>query len=294
MKAYDIRATSKLKHITQLGHSSKGCSKNEVLLERCEIQHGDELPERISDNHVLWHWKTPFNGEYESRRGRFVRCVKTAGSNSVTPIGVIPTLQSHSSAELLICTLGVDFVRNLLVESDRPPADCPIFRPNFQDASVQQLLSLLMKEVQDGNPCGQIYVESLTHALAIRYLFLGGKEEESPEIRSNNSALPSHVLKRVLEYIRNNAESELSLISLAKEAGYSRGHFLKMFHKTTGMTPHRYILNVRIDRAKELLKNTEMGLIDVAALCGFSNHAHLTQVFRRFTSVTPSDYRRNS
>lgn len=293
MKLHDITTSAKRAHVIRpsaVMDSSKSYSWNGILLEYYEMAQG-ELPERIIDNHVLWHWKTAYTGEYEARRGHFVRCVKTAGAISVTPVGVVPALHSHTCSELLMCTLDADFIKSLLLESDTPPTEFPIFRPNFHDAPIQHLLNLLMNEIQEGNPYGRIYVESLTHALAIRYLFLGDGPDE---IRSESPALPGAVLKRVLEHIRSESGSELSLLSLAKEAGYSRGYFLKMFHTATGMTPHRYILNFRVEQAKELLKNSEIALIDIAASCGFSNHAHLSRVFRRFTGVTPSNYRRNS
>jgi AraC family transcriptional regulator len=107
------------------------------------------------------------------------------------------------------------------------------------------------------------------------------------------SALPPYALKRVLDRIEHSFQSEMSLASLAEEAGYSRGHFLKMFRTSMGMTPHRYLLKRRTDHARALLKRPEMSIIDVAADCGFSSQAHLTQVFRKHVGVTPGDYRRN-
>ena len=101
------------------------------------------------------------------------------------------------------------------------------------------------------------------------------------------------MLKRVLERIEHSFQSEITLTSLAKEAGYSRGHFLKMFRRSMGMTPHRYVIKRRVDHARFLLKQREMSIIDVAANCGFSSQAHLTQVFRQQLGVTPGDYRRN-
>jgi len=111
---------------------------------------------------------------------------------------------------------------------------------------------------------------------------------------SHISALPLPALRRVLNRIEQSFRSDLSLTSLAAESGYSRGHFVKMFRKATGVTPHHYVLRRRVEHARFLLKEKEPGvrLIDVAALCGFSSQAHMTQVFRQFVGVTPGDYRR--
>ena len=82
------------------------------------------------------------------------------------------------------------------------------------------------------------------------------------------------------------------LRSLANEAGYSRGHFLNMFRASTGLTPHRYLVNRRVVRARILLERRDRTLIDIAIACGFSSQAHMSQVFREKTGVTPGEYRR--
>jgi AraC family transcriptional regulator len=74
--------------------------------------------------------------------------------------------------------------------------------------------------------------------------------------------------------------------------GYSRSHFLRMFHATTGMTPHRYVLNRRIERARRRLGDADMSIAQVAYCCGFSNQAHLTLAFRKVCGLTPGEYRR--
>jgi len=100
-------------------------------------------------------------------------------------------------------------------------------------------------------------------------------------------------MKRVLERIEHDFQSEISLASLAAEAGYSRGHFLKMFRSSMGTTPHRYVLQRRIEHAQSLLKKQGIRIIDIAAECGFSSQAHLTQVFHEYVGVTPAGYRRS-
>jgi AraC family transcriptional regulator len=79
---------------------------------------------------------------------------------------------------------------------------------------------------------------------------------------------------------------------LAEESGYSRAHFLRMFRTATGITPHQYVLDVRIRHAQESLKRKGTNLIDVAALCGFSSQSHMTSVFRKRLGVTPAEFRR--
>jgi AraC family transcriptional regulator len=107
------------------------------------------------------------------------------------------------------------------------------------------------------------------------------------------NALPKARLSRVIEYIDANLDREIALTALAETAGYSRSHFLRMFRTATGHTPHHYVLQLRLKRAQELMRRWRISLIDIAAHCGFSSHAHMSRAFRQLLGVTPSQYRRN-
>ncbi len=286
--------SSRLAHLSgpsSVIDSSDGYFWDGLLVEHHRIPEGERM-ETVTDRHVLWLWTTSYSGEYAGQGGRFVRCSKGRGAITVTPIGVVPTLHSYTPSEVILCALDSHFVGSILSELDRQPKAEPMIRPKFQDSAIRRLMTLLLEEVQAGGPSGKLYSDSLAHALAIRYLLLG----ERPQYQradSAVSALPPYALKRVLDKIEHSFQSEISLASLAKEAGYSRGHFLKMFRTSMGMTPHTYLLKRRIDHARSLLKRREITIIDVAADCGFSSQAHLTQVFRKHVGVTPGDYRRN-
>ncbi len=83
----------------------------------------------------------------------------------------------------------------------------------------------------------------------------------------------------------HNLTSDLDLQTLAKETGYSRTHFLRMFHTATGYAPHEYVLRIRLKRAQEFMRLGSMSLTDMAAHCGFSSHAHI----KGLSSVAGSD-----
>jgi AraC family transcriptional regulator len=89
-----------------------------------------------------------------------------------------------------------------------------------------------------------------------------------------------------------NTDADLNLGTLAAETGYSQRHFIRMFRAATGQTPHRFLVQLRLEHAKKLLRLDRTSMIDVAASSGFSSHAHMTQVFRRVLGVTPSEFRK--
>ena len=275
-------STSRLDYLTGSStviNSSDSHSWDSVLVEHHRIPQGERAG-TVANQHVLWLWTTPYSGEYAPIGGRFVPCSKGPGELTLTPVGLQPTWISFRSSEVIICALDSTFIEKVLSELGRQPMAEPIFRPKFGDPSIRRLMTLLSEEVRAGAPSGKLYADSLTHALAIRFLH-SGERVRHERVHRAVSALPPHVLKRVLERIEHTFQSEISLASLAEEAGYSRGHFLKMFRASVGITPHQYVLQRRVEHARSLLKRPDASIVDVAAHCGFSSQAHLTQVFRQ-------------
>jgi AraC family transcriptional regulator len=113
-------------------------------------------------------------------------------------------------------------------------------------------------------------------------------------LNSSVEPLPPRILRRIRDRIEAELDTELSLASLAKESGYSRAHFLRMFRAATGLTPHQYVLERRLSTAQQLLQQSKMLLADIALRCGFSSQTHMNDVFRKRLGVTPLEYRRDT
>ena len=115
---------------------------------------------------------------------------------------------------------------------------------------------------------------------------------QKPKLPSDSSLVPGKLAK-IKELIESRLGGDLSLEILARESGYSRAHFARSFHATTGMTVHRYVLERRIRRAQYLLGIKGNSLTAVADTCGFSSQSHMSFVFRRELGVTPAEFRRS-
>jgi len=100
--------------------------------------------------------------------------------------------------------------------------------------------------------------------------------------------LPPRVLRRVQEYIDSHLNENMGLDILAGAAGLSVHHFARAFRQSLGEPPHSYVLRRRIERAQEMLKQTDQPLSEIALAVGFSDHSHLARHFRRLMGVTPS------
>jgi AraC family transcriptional regulator len=92
--------------------------------------------------------------------------------------------------------------------------------------------------------------------------------------------------------VHEKIEDELSLDEMAQSVGLSAGYFSQMFRKSTGETPHHFLLRHRIKRAKEMLRAAEARVLDVAVACGFKTQQHFARVFRRMCGSSPTEYRR--
>src|SRR5262245_32940878 len=100
-------------------------------------------------------------------------------------------------------------------------------------------------------------------------------------------------MRCVIEYIEENLDGDLSLEAMAAEVDISPVYLARAFKAAIGQSPHQYVLTRRIDRAKELLRNTDMTVVDVALSSGFSSQSHLSYWFQRHLGVPPAAYRQH-
>jgi AraC family transcriptional regulator len=270
--------------------SSASMNWGGVLLEKYVCRPGERRAGNVLDAPVLAMLCSPaWRGEHVAADGTFAPHSKTVGALTIVPDGPLPAARSLRQCDLLYCAFDdrlVSEVRNE-IEGEVPPSLG--LRSCVRDPAISEILNLLFGEIDLGRVSTRLYIDSLAHALTVRFLFLG---ERPPGHARGPATLPRRKLSRVQELIESRLDADLTLQELATAVGYSRSHFLRAFHATTGVTPHRYLLNRRIERARRLLGETEMSIAQVAYSCGFSSQAHLTLAFRKVCGLTPGEYRR--
>jgi AraC family transcriptional regulator len=159
----------------------------------------------------------------------------------------------------------------------------------FNDPLLYHLGIKLTDEMQNANPFGYLYVDSLTNRLTLhllRHYSTGQVAEKLSEYR-----LTYTQLKRIDEYIYAHLDAKISLTDLAAYLHLSVPHFERMFRATTHVPPYRYVLDVRLEKAKTLLKSTHTSLVDIAFQCGFGSQSHFTMHFSRCFGITPARFR---
>lgn len=158
-----------------------------------------------------------------------------------------------------------------------------------RDPILTTLGGLLQLETIAESSGGRLYVESLGSALASHLVQHYGNT--APRGGRASERLSPVQLRRVIEHINQNLHGELSLAELAAVANISPYHFAHGFKQTVGIPPHRYVVERRIEQAKQLLLETAQPIADIALEAGFSSQSHMTTVFRRVLGVTPKVYR---
>jgi RpiB/LacA/LacB family sugar-phosphate isomerase len=112
--------------------------------------------------------------------------------------------------------------------------------------------------------------------------------------REQEFGIPPRRLARVVEYIRNHLDQPLAVSVLSRLAEMSQSHFSKLFKLSTGLAPHQFVLQERINRSKELLRQGNAKIVEVALGVGFENQAHFTTVFGNLVGMTPRQFQRSS
>jgi AraC family transcriptional regulator len=152
---------------------------------------------------------------------------------------------------------------------------------------VMTMAALLEAEVRSGYAGGKLYGEHLAYAFAAQLIQGYG----ASAVGARNGRLQGGRLAAVLEYIHARANEDLSLHDLARVARLSPFHFSRLFKSSTGVTPHQYVLQWRIEEAKRLLRHGRLQIADIAQQLGFRDQSHFTARFRRITGATPKRWR---
>jgi len=161
--------------------------------------------------------------------------------------------------------------------------------PKLEDARVGALVAAVNAERIAGFPNGRLFLDSVEQALAVA--LVNGHAVRHCAAPVYRGGLSPARLRRVTELVHAKIEEELTLHEMAQCAGLSTSHFLETFRKSTGESPHQFVLRQRVERAKEMLRDAEMRVLDVAVACGFKTQQHFARVFRQMCGASPTEYR---
>jgi AraC family transcriptional regulator len=221
---------------------------------------------------------------------RFTRFNAQPGELLITPAGEGNSIRQHQSIEAFVCCLNPILVSTLAAQEWSADSKSIEIVAGFnRDPELWLLGERLAARLRSPIAGSRLFAETLLTQIAIKLLWNYSSLPRQSD--ANEEKLADPRLRRVIDYLHASFGEEVSLDRLAGVAGLSPNYFLHAFKQTMGRTPHRYLTELRIAKACELLENPHQSIVEISLAVGFSSQSHLTTVFRRFMKTTPAAYR---
>lgn len=157
------------------------------------------------------------------------------------------------------------------------------------DPAIHRTAMLIAQEAAQGAAGSRMMIDALSCQLSVLIL------RRHADVRFAECGVTARLTcaqeRAVRDYVDAHLREAISLDALAGVTGLSRYHFARRFRRSTGTTPHQFVLQRRVDRARALLERTDTPLHDIACLCGFADQSHMTREFRKRVGASPGRYR---
>jgi AraC family transcriptional regulator len=156
----------------------------------------------------------------------------------------------------------------------------------MRDPHIEYIGWMLKEERLADNPRGRLWLDCAAYTIALRLAQRSQRTLRSLHLADRT--LPKWRLRSVCDYIEANLDDELSLAELAAVAGFSVPHFRVLFRQSMGLPVHRYVVERRVERARQLLLQGKRSMADIALDVGFAHQSHMTRCVRRVLGITPA------
>lgn len=231
----------------------------------------------------------PTTSEFK-KQGRFRRIYHQTGSISLFPgheplFGRMKKRKKGLVDGLFIALDPVFFKQTaaaLEVDPDRVEL---VGQQGRIDPTLRHIGMALRDGLRGGRGGDAMYGEALSTALAVHLLREYGGIAVRPE--RAHAGLSREKLMCAIEYIQNELDKDLKVSAIANAVHMSPFHFTRLFKRSTGQTPYRFVIRARANKAKELLTSGKFSIIEIAHRLGFADQSHLTRHLKRIFGVTP-------
>jgi AraC family transcriptional regulator len=269
--------------------SSLGTKWNDVVVEQHHVR-SSEVADVMFKRHVISINIGHSTAGERKKEGRFQCDFRSRGA-----ISFLPSDQPFSGwmkvergvfANVLVLALDPAFMsrvaEGLELDSDRIEL---VEQRRATDPTLRHIALALRAGVQSGDALDRMYGEGLSTALAAHLLREYGATVLRP--KSQYGGLPRAKLVRAVEYIQDQLDADLAVSGIAQAVGMSPFYFTRLFKESTGQSPHQYVVEARVRRAKELLTTGKFTIGEAAHQVGFVDQSHLTRHFKRVFGLPP-------
>ncbi len=245
---------------------------------RHRVRHDQAFAMMLRPGSVEWGSKRCSLGRSDYTAGDLALCDRHVG-DWVGLMNVSHLQLGISDAALLACSEGA------YGEVELRPSR------KFADPRLRAMVAAVHAEMAAGFPSGRLFLDSVEQAMAVTLVH--GHAVRHRPVQLSRGGLGSLRLRRIKEFVHAKMENDLSLDEMAQSVGLSTAHFARLFRKSTGETPHQFVLRQRLERAKSILRAADARVLDVAVACGFKTQPHFAQAFRDLWGVSATEYRQD-
>ena len=246
-----------------------------------------ETPEHTLENHhICIYVGKPLTYE-QIIKGKLRSHSCIYGDMVIYPAGSIQKLSWNKEAEIIQFDIKPELVAQACQDLSKSDKIELVPQYGLRDPLIQQLAFTLLAELQHGS--NSLYNDSLLNTLC---LHLSRHYSTSlMAITENNDGLPSFLIRRLDEYIQENLSENITLSDMAEVANLSTSYLRRLFKQSKGISLYQYVVRCRIVRAKQLLKQQQLTIAEIANQVGFADQSHLTRYFKRHVGITPKTFR---
>ena len=246
------------------------------------------------DHLLVLHRDGPVQVESLCERGIGRRIVPAGGIHLIAP-----GAEFGISLTEPIETVHV-YVRRSIIEEvglemvDGDPASIEIPSSIIEcDKALHALIDTSAFAVESENLGSSMFADYLSRTIAAQLIRTYSKAKLKGGGRAATGTRMSPTLSDAVDYMTANIDIAINLADIATATNRSPSHLARMFRSELGMPPHRYLINLRVDKARRLLEKSSMSIAEIAYECGFAHQEHLTRLFKRHCGTTPAAFRRS-
>ena len=260
-----------------------------IKVHRARVLPGEMLEHTSTFHEINVTVSGKLTTEKTSSTGKHIITKVGAGNICLTPSGQPVSASWEKPLDNMGILLDPAFVIQTAIENRFASKFEFVEIYKSEDLLIQHIGLALLAEAKAENPGGRLYAESLTQTFILHLLRNYSTAKAATE--NLHGGLSGYKLRRVTEFINENLEADLSLSEISAAADLSQFHFARAFRKSTGLTPQQFLMQQRIERAKELLAKDDLPIVEISLRTGFKNQSHFTTLFRKFTKFTLKTWR---
>src|SRR3982074_1482979 len=237
-----------------------------------------------------------YNGSMQRMERRSGRSVATGtfrpGVVIIIPEGSSSRWDIPKPVDVVQLYLPHTMLKRVAREADTATPTDLLERTAHPDPITSRLLLTAADAMEGNGALDTLFRYQLTDLLATR--LLAAHTGSSTTFQPTLGGLSPNVLRRAIERFRSDREADVSLAALASDAGLSRFHFCRAFKESTGLSPHAWLRQPRLEQAMNMLRDSDASVVSVAAALGYASQTAFAAAFRKMTGDTPSDWRKRT